>query len=103
MRFISFLSQDNAPPCLHVNPAASAVSEAAATVLTRSHPARCIQPVKGLRCSFGVALASFASRRFFVAALRNRGPDAEDTTMFRVTCIELDDGEFAVCINHHYL
>ncbi|EPC4333829.1 hypothetical protein ACRZTK_004437 [Enterobacter asburiae] len=23
--------------------------------------------------------------------------------MFRLTCIELEDGEFAVCINHHYL
>jgi hypothetical protein len=59
--------------------------------------------VKGLRCGFGVALASSALRRVFVAARRKRVPDAEDTTMFRLTCIELDNGEFAVYINHHYL
>jgi hypothetical protein len=57
--------------------------------------------VKGLRCGFGVALASSALRRVFVAARRKRVPDAEDTTMFRLTCIELDNGEFAVYINHH--
>jgi hypothetical protein len=55
--------------------------------------------VKGLRCGFGVALASSAFRRVFVAARRKRVPDAEDTTMFRLTCIELDNGEFAVYIN----
>jgi len=38
-----------------------------------------------------------------VAARRNRVPDAEDTTMFRLTCIELINGEFAVYINNHYL
>jgi hypothetical protein len=57
---------------------------------------------EGLRCGFGVALRL----RFppgFVAARRKRVPDAEDTTMFRLTCIELDNGEFAVYINHHYL
>jgi hypothetical protein len=59
--------------------------------------------VKGLRCGFGVALASSAFRRVFVAARRKRVPDAEDTTMFRLTCIELNNGEFAVYINNHYL
>ncbi|MDU2942183.1 MAG: hypothetical protein ACLTYF_31545 [Escherichia sp.] len=59
--------------------------------------------MKGLRCGFGVALASSAFRRVFVAARRKRVPDAEDKTMFRLTCIELNNGEFAVYINNHYL
>jgi len=56
-----------------------------------------------LRCGFGVARASSAFRRVFVAARRKRVPVAEDTTMFRLTCIELDNGEFAIYINNHYL
>jgi len=59
--------------------------------------------VKGLRCGFVFALASSAFRRVFVAARRKRVPDAKDTNMFRLTCIELDSGEFAVYVNHHYL
>ncbi|RFU88823.1 hypothetical protein DZA29_25070 [Citrobacter gillenii] len=37
-------------PCLHANPAAAATRVHFVSVLTRSHPSRRIQPVKGLRC-----------------------------------------------------
>lgn len=30
-------------------------------------------------------------------------PDVEENLMFRVTCIDLEDGEFALYINGHYL
>ena len=66
LRFISPVK--NYPPCLHANPAAAVARVHVVSVLTRSRPARCIQPVKGLRCGFGVALASSALRRVFVAA-----------------------------------
>ncbi len=70
LRFISPVK--NYPPCLHANPAAAVARVHVVSVLTRSRPARCIQPVKGLRCGFGVSLASSALRRVFVAARRKR-------------------------------
>jgi len=38
-----------------------------------------------------------------VSARRNWVPDDEESVMFRLTCIDLDNGEFAVYLNNHYL
>jgi len=59
--------------------------------------------VKGLRCGLRHRPCALRFRRVFVAARRRWVPDAEDMTMFRLTCIELNNGEFAVYINNHYL
>jgi len=38
-----------------------------------------------------------------VSARRSWVPDDEESVMFRLTCIDLDNGEFAVYLNNHYL
>jgi len=38
-----------------------------------------------------------------VSARHNWVPDDEESVMFRLTCIDLDNGEFAVYLNNHYL